>query len=814
MGLNMNYSLLMEGTNERFQIPEYKTVGGEFDPYTRSYILNKINEFNQICNDARRLIIETSFNYDEYEFVNESGFFDTIKMAAKMAFRKVIEALKNIWKFIVKFIDDTVKAMSDKIVDIKDNVEKKYKYHERITMLSKALGVRDDEGKTVIITDIHPTQEMLNKDFPNVKVIGGTLAPMVSDAVNNCIDNVFTFKTNRDASSLLPEETAMQSLYNNIESKKAEILTDVFGKYEFDPTDMMSSAANIAHQAFGSQEAVPTTLTVDLYGQACENLEDRKEILKGISDLRKYVDDNYSLMLKGLNRAATAVEAAGNRKQPAFDATKDYHDESSKIMGIINKILNIVQNAVNANYRLITMKELRAKQIYLTDALKVKNRCHEILSSYLGIVSESTVINGNASDNSIDDFCESFELETAMMEETLLEYEFNDNIFTYITEAEKPVAQSTNGTAGSGTTEQPSVQAPDVKQDQPASDKQDTQPQQNQQAQQTQKSSKIKQWLDNIFAKLGQLLQSFKNRVTEIMTSQFDKKFWAENKEKVMGLITNQNILKDSTLDNWTKYVPSRLKASTVVKFDEAKAANALESDDAMHNFMFKKIAGTVPQFKNQEDTFSHKLTQCFSDGYIEKDKGVKWDQAIGTDNLKDMFEFCDGFLTMGFRSEALGNVDKDFEEIKKDKDATIANYNNKAQEAKPQEQVTKEEKTEANASFNLADALGLTDNHKYVPVMEELNVDPNSEAGADSNGNSAFDAQIKRCYMTNNVAISAKMTAICKAYNQFMNFYAAALGVKRNVVSKKKTLNQAQPQKPTEGESGNGTEENKAEGN
>ena len=74
MGLNMNYTLLMEGANKQFELPEYKSVY-VYPCYEQSYILECINDMRR---DMINNNYELLFIFENVESLNEGEIIDAI----------------------------------------------------------------------------------------------------------------------------------------------------------------------------------------------------------------------------------------------------------------------------------------------------------------------------------------------------------------------------------------------------------------------------------------------------------------------------------------------------------------------------------------------------------------------------------------------------------------------------------------------------------------------------------------------------------------------------------------------------------------
>ena len=116
MGLNVNYSLLIEGNNSTSSIPKYTRY------YTPGFIAESefeacISEFNQEIRESRRFLISIC----EAEYVNEASISVNIVNGIKFVTEKVKKAVR-LWDKksneppIIISINDTILVFSSCVI--------------------------------------------------------------------------------------------------------------------------------------------------------------------------------------------------------------------------------------------------------------------------------------------------------------------------------------------------------------------------------------------------------------------------------------------------------------------------------------------------------------------------------------------------------------------------------------------------------------------------------------------------------------------------------------------------------------------------
>ena len=138
MGLNVNYSLLIEGNNSTSYIPEYKNY---YKPgfFMQSELAACISEFNQELRESREFLS----NLYEVESVNESTAAVNIVNGIKFVADKVKKAIIKVMGVIIDGIKKAIDAMEKFSSYAKSKIDMKIRPNERIDILKRILANAD-----------------------------------------------------------------------------------------------------------------------------------------------------------------------------------------------------------------------------------------------------------------------------------------------------------------------------------------------------------------------------------------------------------------------------------------------------------------------------------------------------------------------------------------------------------------------------------------------------------------------------------------------------------------------------------------------
>ena len=772
MSFNMNYSFLLEGQDLKYNINKYTPVDNS-DFLNESSLYNLISNFNNEIRFTRTLLNEA---YEES--FNESFSISNIVDTIKTSLQKLINAIINIKNAIISKLKKLLDAIRLKLASRKDKIDEKYKLHERITLLNKA--IKDEESEpTINIRSIDAnTGELLNPDFPDLSIIKDDLVTFIISTISSCVDNVDKKNGSSIEDSVSSEAKIAEDLRTLIANKKDEMLYKIFGKYSFDPTNLTASRIEISNKIFNKDaEFEDIKLTSELYIQACNNIEElvsiEKEVSKKIDEVQS-VFSKLTTEVQNTQNKINRLEALAKRAEGySVDMKERYHTAMKNILPVLSASLNTINEIISVSYGFLMDKSIRLNDI-INDSYKVKKLAHRLINRQLG-TAEEDVISGKESTNEIYKINDEFNITLDLIEESFREQNFNNFVEQVILEAD-----GDNNAAAQNT------------QDAAPANAQQTNTQQQTTTTTTETgglSDKIKTVIDKIIANLGAAM----NRLRERIVVLFNKKYWDTNKDGISKLN-----LTDTKVNEWYNYNIPIFKNSVYVKFEDPNS-DIFKNDENMQNEILKKVAGssTLPNTINKDDSFAQKLTKIYQGEYINEANSEGKTLAEVKFNSGEAFQYVDGLITKGFNSEALGSISKDYEDLSNDHKNLSKNYQSyldrfKAEKAENVETVTQttEVKTEPqNASaieyddfkFNLAEHFGLMDNHLLnineaptytIGAGDRAQAAANGGVSANNKKNAELDARISRCYRYNAIAISTKMTNSIAAYKQIMDLY------------------------------------------
>ena len=383
MGLNVNYSLLIEGNNSTSYIPEYKNY---YKPgfFMKSELVAYISEFNQEIRESREFLS----NLYEVESVNESTAAVNIVNGIKFVADKVKKAIIKVMGVIIDGIKKAIDAMEKFSSYAKSKIDMKIRPNERINILKRIIA-NAEAPINVKIASIEPTNDLLDKSFPDTSILGSDLVKMATDTMKNYCTNI-VIKDGADADTLNSAEVkSSESFVTFIENSKNKMLSKIFGKYDYDETAVTKSAYEVADKAFGSSTKEDTTITDHLYLLACDNLE--KNALNGtVRDMKAIMDEvqkNYKAVVKEMDDISDATKQFDKMTSNKYSINmkERYYKATKTITDRINRALNVIQTVVNVNFVLVTRKAARIYEIYgiMGDSARVKRTCDMLILKHI-----------------------------------------------------------------------------------------------------------------------------------------------------------------------------------------------------------------------------------------------------------------------------------------------------------------------------------------------------------------------------------------------------------------------------------------------
>ena len=802
MGLNLNYTLLKEGSNSYFKIPEYKSYDLSYSIYSEAYMIQQITQFNQIMRES---IIELN-NLNNIEYVNESEFINNIANTVSNIIRKVVGVIKKVCGIIVSAFKELIKRINEAFNKNKeDKVEQKFRQNERIKILRQALYNNTEADTTLMISDIEPTADLMNKNFPDTSVIGSNLVKMATKALDAYVyKDKYIYGYNKsgtlDPKTIGKDLEASESLADFLEEEKETMLSKMFGRYSYDVSNPVNSSIEVAKKAFGSNDSRPTKLTVDLYLLALDNLTRGKEIVDNIKKDIDSIDKNYNDIIKSLNNAESQIKSNINKN--ISTGTQENQEITNRIVSSIGRIINTVQQVISANINILKSKELRINRIFdynTGDSARVKSLAHKLILRQLGMEESTT----ESSVEITDDVYyarileEQFESMLVITEEYWLENEYNSTIIQYLAEDETGASQptATAGTANTAQAKADSIQTTVTSNGSGNIGNTDS------------KVSGAPQFID----RFNQMFDKFRQTVIETVTKGIDTPFWNRNRGKIKEIQ-----FASTTVSDWRCYdIDKFTRRLNGIKYDDN--AEYLNTDADMQNAIYKALDITPKQDDNK--TFSAKVSEGFYTNYIQKDKPIPINQA---GFRKDQtFKFVDEIIRNGFDGTTFGNIKEDrkfineqfksaqqnkqktadkVEDDKKLNNTTNSTMNNVT--GTPASEVGNNMQSQNNSAiefddfkFNLAEHFGLVTSEKIININEapQINVgaDAQESQGTSGSGIREANARITRYFKYMTYALSAKMTATWAAYRQFMALYKSLYKKPKNDENNNQQQNQ-----------------------
>lgn len=838
MAINMSYGLLTSKTNN-YKIPEYNS-GYVNNTFSESQILQLISDFNQELREATFSL--NLINYDT-EYLNEASVLVNIRETIKTIVDRIITAITTLVGRIIDALKHVYEILTKKkeIVYV-DRIVKEYRVHDRMSLLAKAL--KDLPVQQLEVASIVPTAELVTKGFPNTNAIGKNLVSMIGSSVKSYVSN---YKVKNGTSDFDIEAEASEGLASFVQFEKKRILDAIFGKYEYDSTNIMESAKGAAIKAFGNTEPYKQILTVALYSQACDNIENQdKEAIDSIKFELKSVEENYSKTLKSLEQLKKdfikltsnyTVNNYGDPVKTHNDIRTSFANATDIVVRNLNTIINAINQSINANIVIIAHKIKRIEQVYSAtgDANKVRQYAHRLINNSLG-TSDQGVNEAYSVEPEEDEFIneqEIFDRQLVMLEECWMEHEFNSYIEQVILEADD--ANGGNAQQGNAT------QAAATTQTTTDTTTQQTQQQNTNNAQQKTTTSKpndnnsVIRLINKIIENMVTMYEKFKNRVDTLIIKT-DSSFWNVNRAKIRALD-----LSKCTVNDWYSYDFGVLKKSVVLNNGNFDINSPdLVSDDALQNAILNNINPTKPSVEKDTDPFTTKLANRYYTNYIPKDANEVALGSMGSKgyNHQQAFTFVDNMVRNGFNDEYLKSIDNDTKTLKKIQETIKQNkpvLTDQADDAKADAKAATTTGTPQNAAaimtgkFNLAEMFALPQKKysgelPFININEDVTVPDELQQGSDvikdgakdrNRATNETDVRINRYFRYTSMAVTSRMTVLIKAYKQYMELYKAVFNPsKKNTPDNKNQKNDNnqnnQQQQQTNNQNQSNNQENK----
>ena len=804
MGLNMNYHFFLEGYQSHCHIPDYIRSNNSQVPVDES-ILKATLEFANTCRNSVSTITSVS------EADTGTVQFEQIYSSLSAAIRSVYSVKATMLKTIEDARINVYRSRYHK----NDQIESQYNIAERVKYLDKAIHLASVSNPYDLMynstTNLDANIIVKDQSFPNL----------------NAIKDILHGK-----SIAIPDNIAVSSDYTTgMIMDKDSVLYTLLGKY-YSPVEsasIMQFAVNFTND-FMDNTKIDHKIEVQDYLTAFSNINAVDDMIKYLDNLKATTESAFNDCLK------TMYDYCDHLKGEASTNYKENYGT------VISALINNVQNIICAANIVTTRKVNIISNLYGADgdSWKTIGFAHSLIGKYYDKIITPNVMAQDAGKdipnnaivfNGADQVREFYDIQSQsnildmLIENAYNEYMYDDALEKVLQEATALHENDNNGgnaapanggqAAGSGdqgSTGQVGQQA----NAQPAQQQNANNSQQQQQQSGTQNSANntndktkknkfgILNWLKQMMGRLGEAINKFKLRVEEMITKGPDKKFWADNKDKIRNID-----ISGTEVNQWYQYKFDIFKNSTYIKFNPTD--NTLKSDTDLQDAILSKInGGTKPNINTDEkDTFTTKINKVYQGEYINIENGNGKTLGDIQYNKDAAFTFVDQFINKGFNSESLGSITEDYRKIDEDyKDAAkrYDEYANQFKQTQSQNQASNnsgEPKSNGNTSgnsgnqsgnnqqqsnqesafsdfssgFNLAECLGLMN---CGNVINEADIKPDqstAQSADQANGtidNTELDKMIHRCFSMNISAITAKLTNAMAAYKQNMQLFKA----------------------------------------
>ena len=805
MGLNMNYHFFLENYQSHCHIPDYIRSNNSQVPVDES-ILKATLEFANTCRNSVSTI--TSVSEADAGTVQFEQIYSSLSAA--------IRSVDSVKATMLKTIEDA-RINVDRSRDHKnDQIESQYNIAERVKYLDKAIHLASTYNPDDLMynstANLSADITVKDQSFPNL----------------NAIKDILHGK-----SIVIPDNITASSDYTTgMIMDKDSVLYTLLGKY-YSPVEsasIMQFAVNFTND-FMDNTKIDHKIKVQDYLTAFSNINAVDDMIKYLDNLKATTESAFNDCLKTMYNYCDRLKG---------EASTNYKENYG---AVISALINNVQNIICAANIVTTRKVNIISNLYGADgdSWKTIEFAHSLIGKYYDKIVTPNVMSQDAGKdipnnaivfNGADQVQEFYNIQSQsnildmLIENAYNEYMYDDALEKVLQEATALHENDNNGgnaapangvqaanSGNQGSTGQAGQQA----NAQPAQQQNANNSQQQQQQSGTQNSTNntndktkknkfgILNWLKQMMGRLGEAINKFKLRVEEMITKGPDKKFWADNKDKIRNID-----ISGTEVNQWYQYKFDIFKNSTYIKFNPTD--NTLKSDTDLQDAILSKInGGTKPNINTDEkDTFTTKINKVYQGEYINIENGNGKTLGDIKYNKDAAFTFVDQFINKGFNSESLGSITEDYRKIDEDyKDAAkkYDEYANQFKQTQSQNQASNnsgEPKSNGNTSgnsgnqsgntqqqqanaesafsdfssgFNLAECLGLMN---CGNVINEADIKPDqstAQSADQANGtvdNAELDKMIHRCFSMNISAITAKLTNAMAAYKQNMQLFKA----------------------------------------
>ena len=673
MGLNMNYTLLMEGANKQFDMPEYKSV--YISPcYEEAYILETIN-------DLRLEIINSNYEliniYENVENLDEAGILRSFDATINKMLRGVLATIKKMASALSNVIKRFISYLKGKIY--KRPVEiTKYTPLQYMDILERAL----NKGEYHInIPNIEPSDAIKDDNFPPTKLqsLDKVIEPITD------LTDIVTNINSMGADGIKYSGITIKNIESRLEDIKVEASNELFGdrvsrlgyRDIFEPGGV-KYAKYAADILFGFITTKDTEVSIGLYETARINMDKSDEVLKYATLLDDKIKSTYNSMY---NTTTRLLDIINNKLNSAHTYTVGpYANQGNALKDTLSGAqlcTGIIVDLISSHYTLVNQKITRLYQIYgpSSGSAQVLHYCDNLV---LNEIKETEPPAEDFGENAIESCISEMNYEIELARGAMIEASFNIDIHNAImneADVAGAAAKAKNTIAG---------------------------------------------FIDKIIQAVSNAVNSFINKVNEVV-SGMDKGWWEKNKGRIAKLD-----ISNVTVNSWYNYTLDKFNKSSYVQWDEN--SDDFDSDENIQRAIFNKIGGTPTTDDNA--SFTDKVKSLYYSKYINNDTGEGTPFANIGLNRADMDKFIEDFLNgnnggiLKAIKQELSDINKDAKEVKnkyKDQQATN-NQQEKSQTTTTQTDNTSNTQGNTGATNNATNTQEAheIDNMTYLKYLSE----------------------------------------------------------------------------------------------
>ena len=364
MGINMSHSALLN-KKPSYKVSEY-TYDTKSKVYSRSYMLQKLHEFNHSIREVRKYLKEE---------VIDNPIIDKNIVPIYNRFQSVVDQTAQAVKFLKDTTAVAIEEANLRISDIlgveKDPIEDKYSLFERGRMIASTTGYTVPSYR-----DLNITSELLDPKFPDVTILSNS---KLYETLNLLCNSQSSRNTEAN-------EAKANQLISDLQDIKSLMIDEAFRNYTQYSEFVLGNSVTMAYNVFGKMnvlgEDVP--LTEALYSQACDNIIKIKEAQNNLEIMladynREYslIDIQFQTILKNVN------EFMG--KDNVLTKDDDKYAGIKRVIAIaFENGLNTVSALVTINFALLIYKLNRLVSI-TENCQQIRNIGNYAIKKSLGL---------------------------------------------------------------------------------------------------------------------------------------------------------------------------------------------------------------------------------------------------------------------------------------------------------------------------------------------------------------------------------------------------------------------------------------------